>query len=70
MVPIWVEPNDYRFIVTGSIPEDNQAIVGLTKLHLVTFMGAVAIAVVLTCLLELVTIKLQIILSVSLLPVQ
>lgn len=52
-----VEPNDYRFIVTGSIPEDNQAIVGLTKLHLVTFMGAVAIAVVLTCLLELVTIK-------------
>ena len=30
-----VEPNDYRFIVTGSIPEDNQAIVGLTKLHLV-----------------------------------
>ena len=39
-----VEPNDYRFIVTGSIPEDNQAIVGLTKLHLVTFMGAVAIA--------------------------
>ena len=52
-----VEPNDYRFIVTGSIPEDNQAIVGLTKLHLVTFMGAVAIAVVFTCLLELVTIK-------------
>ena len=52
-----VEPNDYRFIVTGSIPEDNQAIVGLTKLHLVTFMGAVAIAVVFTCLLELITIK-------------
>ena len=52
-----VEPNDYRLIVAGTIPEDNQAIVGLTKLHLVTFMGAVAIAVVLTCLLELVTIK-------------
>ena len=52
-----VEPNDYRLIVAGTIPEDNQAIAGLTKLHLVTFMGAVAIAVVLTCLLELVTIK-------------
>ena len=52
-----VEPNDYRLIVAGTIPEDNQAIVGLTKLHLVTFMGAVAIAVVVTCLLELVTIK-------------
>ena len=52
-----VEPNDYRLIVAGTIPEDNQAIVGLTKLHLVTFMGAVAIAVVFTCLLELVTIK-------------
>lgn len=52
-----VESNDYRLIVAGTIPEDNQAIVGLTKLHLVTFMGAVAIAVVLTCLLELVTIK-------------
>ena len=52
-----VAPNDYRLIVAGTIPEDNQAIVGLTKLHLVTFMGAVAIAVVLTCLLELVTIK-------------
>ena len=52
-----VEPNDYRLIVAGTIPEDNQAIVGLTKLHLVTFMGAVAIAVVFTCLLELITIK-------------
>ena len=52
-----VEPNDYRLIVAGTIPEDNQAVVGLTKLHLVTFMGAVAIAVVVTCLLELVTIK-------------